>query len=201
METIYKTPVHKVSPDYVYIPEWEYDLKYNDKDAVTIAFNEKTLLLTLLKHGQTKMGSGFFARFWTGPKIFTWWYNSDYNPYVTIWKIIDRISCSAGCTIDVDMSIVGNLADYTVVFSRDAETIVRTPIRELKYNSVACGYNNTRERIFHLKSPREKYNMEKKNASIREWRHQQYIESCKVWTSRIGSIDVAEYHLNSTIPN
>lgn len=196
MESISKTSVHKVSPDYVYIPEWEYDLKYNDKDAITVAFNEKTLLLTPLKHWQTKMGSGFFARFWTDSKIFTWWYSPNYNPYATIWKIIDHISCNAGCQLNVDMSVVGNLADYTAVFSSDAGTIVRTPIRELKYNSVAYGYNNTRERIFHLKSPREKY-LIRKDASIKEWKHQQYIEDCKVWTNRIGLMDVAEWHLMS----
>lgn len=195
METIERKKDYKVSPDFLEIKEWGYDLKFAAKDAVTIAYNEKELILTKLPHYKTKMGTGFFARLWTGPKVLTWWYNPDYNPYITLWKIIDLIGCNVRCNIDVDMDIVGNIADYTVVFAVSKEVIVRMPLKELRYNSIPCGFNNTRERIFHLVSPSEKRRIENIDASIKEWRHLYYLEDCKVWTNKIGLMDVAEWHL------
>lgn len=195
MDTLERKGKHKVSPDFLEIPEWGYNLKFAAKDSITIAYNKKELLLTKLPHYKTQMGTGFFARLWTDSKILTWWYNPDYNPYVTLWEIIDLIGCNVKCTIDVDMSVVGNIADYTVVFSKDRDTIVREPLKELKYNSIPYGYNNTRERVFHTMSPLEKKKREKENASIREWKHQYYLEDCKVWNKLIGNMDVAEYHI------
>lgn len=186
MDIIKAQPQHKVSPDLIYIKEWKYALSFSAKDAITILYNRTHLYTTVRKHPMLPIKDGFQARIWTDSKIITWWYDPDWHPYITIWEMINTA---------ISNHYIQDLISYTAVFRTNRNTVIRVPIREMTCSMFNTMYDNTSERALHLMPPLTRKAIEDRNASIKEWRHKYYIEDCKVWTKRIGNMDVAEWHL------
>ena len=195
MKVIENNHLCTVSPDFVRIPDWGYSLKYNDKNAITIAYNKKELVITRKKHYQIRMRDGFFGRLWTNSKVLSWWYTPEYNPYVTIHEIIDCINYGIKCIIDEDIVTLPDINTYTVIFNESSSTIISLSIPELKQYPFKSQYDNNRIKRLHVMPPTYKFAIKNIDDSIKRWNHLYYIEDCKVWTNRIGLMDVAEWHL------
>ena len=195
MEIIELQARKTISPDNIEVSEWGYKLLYNQKDAITVSYNRERLIISKQYHGQLPITEGFFARIWLDSKVISWWYNPEYNPYIMVWEIIDILQENKRCTLCPEAYKIGNLREYTAVFLKDALTIVRMPVHELSPLLFNFQHDNRRCRNFHIIPPYKKKKLEKTDASMQMWKHLYYLEDCKVWTKRIGSMDVAEYHL------
>lgn len=205
--------VHIVTPDCVCIPEWGYNVGYRTNTSLTVTFTDNELFVSPsreLTHYTIPINrkgrkSIFELRIWPEYKIVVWWSNFNVDLYQTLITIKDKLKNSEfeffqrhRCYNDISHNI--DITDYLFLFCEiigGTKYIVKCDLEGLERISKekTTEFDSQLLRKYHICYPLRKQELIKNNPSLQEWRHLYYKEDCKVWTKKIGSMDVAQWRL------
>ena len=205
--------VHRVTPDSVCIPEWGYNVGYRTNDSLTITFTDNELFVSPSKDlthstlpiNRKERKSIFELRIWPEYKIFLWLSSFNVDLYQTLVTIRDRLKNKEfefyqrhRRRNDISYSI--DITDYLFLFCEiigGTKYIVKCDFEGLERLSKekTKEFDSQLLRGYHICCPLAKQELIKNNPSLQEWRHLYYKEDCKVWTKKIGSMDVAQWRL------
>ena len=207
IERIRYTDDCSVTPDLINIPKWKYLLYYNQKDAVSISYDGKDIVVIgngeahpAVKRYFKHTKETFDIRLWGKPKVLSVWTSPQYNIFASLQKVITSIQNNNYKVLHGWAVNIGDINEYSILFCEQRlldKYIVRCNIQDLQELNAADTYivSNELERLWHIWTPEEKIRRLNESEALRLKKHFHYKTTCSKWKHKIGNMDVAEWHL------
>lgn len=172
-----------ITPDRLYIPELDIACRFDEPDADVFVFHSGKFYNggkgghPFIYNRNDLWGAGVDGRLWRRHKIITFWHrDGDDDPLETMAKV--NTQC--------------NIEDYTIIFLGiidGLEKIVVCPFQDL---------DEARRKVTPMDTDNLRWMWSannKRRGPAKKKDNTAYSESCRYWEKRIGSMDVAEWHL------
>lgn len=193
---------NEATPDRLVIPEWGYSIQFYSCEGVVFTYIENALYVGMtpvvhpIMYSKYKFKEhGFDGRIWIQQKVLTFWFDCSKtkkefcNDIMTVrQKFLDRVFVSFSekepFLLDIDIS------DYTFIF---------IGVIDGKNMIIRCDYDSFFSEDFELFNT---YTLRffrpfrrVKKEELKPGDKTEYQRYCEWWVNKIGSMDVAEWHL------
>ena len=190
-----------VTPECCYIKDWNINLSCKDKNTISITYYNNTLYCIFdgihdVKHRQHCDEPDFLElRLWIKEKIMAiWTYNKD-NIATILSSIQQKLLAKEYISNKEEKDSI-DLYEYDLLFLTydDVLSIVRCSLVEFYLMPSNEIMDNRYERQYHILTPDMKEKL-KRTSKYRIKQKQYYDESERVLKTKLGNMDLAEYHL------
>ena len=201
MEKLKLTKDLSVTPDRLYIPEWNIDKSHNNKDAYTgsSSLTETYVGSGTCRHPMMPRDLDLLDfRIWKDTKLIALWTNT--TDALSKLKVGIENIFNGNFTVFGKREWFQEIYDFDIIFVEwdlYENYVVKCKYSELEelIDSKELLVDNNKYRVFHLASPIQKQVVIKNDKQLQTEKTLYYKESCKMWSKRIGEIDVCNYHL------
>lgn len=181
-----------VDPDTIDIPEWNIHLFFRNEQNLTVSVIDGKVYV--YKNGEhrrirwkVKSKNGIDARIWLKQKLISTWTEGG-NVWKAIWKIKEALKSGDFIKWDDEQSI--DISDFQFIIKGPKKFTFDEIKQFIENEHYPDLLDNCYYRPFHIILPSDK-----KLYLNKEYIINIYKENEKFWTDKIGSLDVAEWHL------
>ena len=210
-ETVpYSRKLNSATPDRIFIPEWNIGCKFYMEEGVTWTYyhnllyaGKRPLIHPSIYTAYNFKDMGFDGRLWTDFKLFTFWWCCDCGfgkKEIITWtkEIAEKFRngdfvLPKVARLKTDLPDTVDITEYTFMFNGivdGAEKVIKCD-----YDTFIKGefeiYDHKKLRFFRQKD----IELGEKILYGESKEKSQYQLSCEYWDRKIGSMDVAEWHL------
>lgn len=183
-----------INPDQLICPNLHLNLKSIDNDCIAGTLSDIELYFGKWHpdiYNEFHLQYGLDFRIWFNSKIICFWLDKP-NLFKYLKIIKHRLLHGQYFCVHCDTFGELDISDFIVVYQLKNEIIYKT-VQELIENPEVEYSDNTVCKLRHLLTPTLKNITE--DVNIKWIKHLYYVESCKYWTNKISTLDVAEWHL------